>query len=663
MTFPMPLLITFFFFLFPLSLFAAPPDDLFKFRLPEKLGSIVQAYRGSSNETVILIENPRGNPTGQAQIASLLKLLREAGPARDASVAVEGASGPVETSEPFTLFGIDSPELYSAHQKAFVQTLLLTTPKGTLLEELYRKAEDKIFSPELKNFLSHQQAYSEKRLSVFSYCRILAGKMRREGKTVEPASEIAKVLRAGEIEEKISYRKVDEERKSILKRLERTLSPRELDQLAQLGAKLRRGEIPALPYYSFLEERLTPKEKETSPNLLAYLQIVRMNSEISTQALKLEIALAEEELALDLSTESNAKILFELRRQVFLYKKIVHLQLTREEWEEWEASQEPLQAPQIAEKLSELAGVPLSEEEKGEMARLDLRLQNGFRFYEAAIKREKNWVPALLEQMRSRRTQTSIFIAGAFHLPAVAKRLADQKISYLLISPREKEKEAWGESFLLARATPPSVTKLREATSLEIFRALAQSLDDNTLMALVAELRRKSADPKLRQAAAGVSTAESARQFVFSLPETRAHFLTQGKAKETSIVVRQQKEKLAQLFSPYLDQDFASMSVTERLNMMNVVSHPVFQSQLEQLDEAGLLTRSSVKELLENSLKNPALRKGAIRLSPAARDALSQIGVDPNAFASSTHELKLLLEELQLEEDLPRLRSLLDSVK
>ncbi|HXV28583.1 MAG TPA: UTP--glucose-1-phosphate uridylyltransferase, partial [bacterium] len=195
---------------------------------------------------------------------------------------------------------------------------------------------------------------------------------------------------------------------------------------------------------------------ENYPHWMQWLSYRMASQEIDTGSLFQEIAQLEKAVQLALIENKDEKRFLELYENFKLLGKLLHLELTRDEYNQIRLNRERIKPSYLAGELSSLVK-GRSENRLGSFFEkiLKKRSQDGkipnpfasffkeaFHFYEKARTRDRMLVENALKTFANTknagalRPQILVLIAGGFHTEGLTRHLTDRRIPHAVIVPR-----------------------------------------------------------------------------------------------------------------------------------------------------------------------------------------------------------------------------------
>ncbi|MCB4755800.1 MAG: aldo/keto reductase [Elusimicrobia bacterium] len=421
---------------------------------------VVESKRGNG-PAVVLIQDVHLNPEAQGNIAAVLQNLLET-----KQVGVVGVEGAFEAFDfaPFRSYqekqivrdvtdlflqknllsapsfvginspqapplfvGVDSREHHAANVKAYRDSeARLPRVKRQWAEAGRRLKADKerFFNASLKEFDALQDAYRKGEMGLGAYLKRLVAFQ-------EPASlMIDQFLEAFDMESRLDFAQVERERRRVIERLARVLSPAEFNELLTRSLSYRLGKIPYTDFYRAFKDLCQRKgvSLRQAPQFDEYIRYVLLSDGIKSDTLLNDVARWEKGILDELAKTPKEKRLTEASTYLHLVGKLIKFELTPEEWAEYKNVRHPGASRDPGRQLNLDSG----------FRRKDDRLASFESFYEEADLRSQLMLSSIfnLQSVICNLQLCRILVTGGFHTPEIAQRLREKDIGYLIVAPK-----------------------------------------------------------------------------------------------------------------------------------------------------------------------------------------------------------------------------------
>lgn len=462
-------------------------------RVPDQYGSIKETWgpevAGENKPLVIHIQDAHCNYEAQTNISQILDGIMKEYPDQVRLIAVEGSVGVIDTSPfaefsdkeikkevadyfmkkgkitgpeflsitgdyKFTIFGIETKELYDRNYKAFLDSIPFRDESGKYcgyLKNVFSQIKPHIYHPELKEFDSQLDRYHEGETSFLDYVGILKNWAEKQNIKLSEYKNFDLLQKAQMIEEGIDFNIVDKERTQIIDRLGSILGKQELSDLVLKSLHFRLGKLTAAEYYNYLKDIVERQsdtvktvKKEDYPNLFAYIGYVQIHHQMDKSALFDECTQIENRIAEGLFKDDNQRKLFTLSKHVGILQRMFKLELVKEDYQYYKKNKEDFMIASFLSFVKVQAprfGIVFYEEPN--LSKVDENLPVIEEFYEVAIERDPVLINNMLGQMQKEGVNTCVLVTGGFHTKGVTDILKERQIAYAVISPRITKKQEY----------------------------------------------------------------------------------------------------------------------------------------------------------------------------------------------------------------------------
>ncbi|MBI4373210.1 MAG: hypothetical protein HY585_05770, partial [Candidatus Omnitrophica bacterium] len=360
--------------------------------------------------------------------------------------------------------GVDDIALYKRSYEIFRQ-LKLREGEFTKVFEVYEKIlarlEPKIFGGKLRDYVQKKRLWNERSDEILGYFQTLS-ELSKEFLSLDLADprnqfdwpNLTRIVKSREIDPKLSLEKARSERDELLGELNTKLKDRKTRDFLTDGLRYLLEKNDADPFHSWLAGnkpfpnvkslrhffevlRGETKDKKIQllnyPNLLAYGGLLILREEIDASALFKEVGNLEEKLEAKLTQNDEERKLLVFEKDFLLVKRLLALEITRDDDETYQIRKLELSANQLQSRLKSFIPkdirIPALSNEL---------LQLGNEFYILSRKRDE----ALLENTLKLANRSDdprkaiVLITGGFHSEGLTNLLKKRGIPHLVVSPK-----------------------------------------------------------------------------------------------------------------------------------------------------------------------------------------------------------------------------------
>ncbi len=323
--------------------------------LPSEYGTVrnIQTPRGRSSKIVIHIQDVHLHTEAQRYISKAIQSLIQQ--QKINLVGLEGAFGPVslgglpsyenrdsvrkaadyaleqnEIAGPVhaaliqpsavALMGVDDRESYDANVDAYKESAPLLISMKQSIAALRVQLNARMVrdcNPMLLKLLAQKTRYAQGETPIGPYLDFLATQ------TSLP-TELQTFVNALNIEQSLDFQQVEQERASLVTRLESKLNVTETRNLLEYGASCRLGRLGHAQLYGFLMDlcRRHGVTLHQYPAMEAYLHYILLSDGIDGERLVAELAKLETQLSGSLSRNDSERTLLRENRELELVEKL-----------------------------------------------------------------------------------------------------------------------------------------------------------------------------------------------------------------------------------------------------------------------------------------------------------------------------------------------------
>ncbi|MBI1977207.1 MAG: hypothetical protein HYS55_00480, partial [Candidatus Omnitrophica bacterium] len=488
-------------------------SSLYDLTIPDSIGTIQQKFLPTSpNQSqpfVIHIQDAHAHPEAQRNIQAIFEYLAEE--KRIAKVALEGAFGeidpkilnllPVEEvneamaeylvgmgeltgaelfgrkheSVGIGFYGVDDQALYARSFELFQKIKSSERELKRALDfyhQAFERLEFKVLNEKLRTYVQKRRLWNKQRDELLPYLEVLRN-LSKELLNLDLSRprhqfewpNLTRVVKAREVEVRLSLDQARSERAGLLEEIERKLKAGKKraffeDGLRYLIEDSSRGSgtVPdsGKPFESWLStNRLFPNVKslrhffeelyaETKkhdialsnyPNLLTFAGLLIVREEIDATALFKEVSALEIKLEEKLIRNDQEKVFLLLEKDFLLVERLLELGLTRGEFKIYNQRKDEFASRLFQSRLKRFVPkklkVPTLPEETVRMAE---------KFYTLSQKRDhvllQNTLNLSLAPYPLSPSKAIVLITGGFHSEGITSLLREKEIPHLVISPQ-----------------------------------------------------------------------------------------------------------------------------------------------------------------------------------------------------------------------------------
>lgn len=403
----------------------------------------------------------------------------------------------LEAGKDFEAVGIEEASLYKANYEALKTVFGAEKEIDRFFTGFDRKmgqVSSKVFSPETRELINEWQQFEKGRRDFLPYVKNLV----KKAKTILHEDleslfaqvgwpQITRLLVIQKMEKDLNKNQALAERDKLVQFLrDKRVSKPLVDAVVRFEegsisvgrSAAQRGENDISPraVLEHLEREAGPKGFRFSdyPHFSLYAGYVTLKGELDAKALFEEIEYLFTKMLDMLAQEPSQKTLLALYRDGELLRKLLRLELDRNDWRNVLERKNTFGVGPVVARLKEAVASARSQEDSEDrqvMApefanRMAAIIDSAFQFYRLACQREDVFFKQMRSVMTERKIRNAVVITGGFHTRGMSDLFRENDVSYGILTPRLSEKideKLYRASMLQNRDYPFSVSYLAAA--------------------------------------------------------------------------------------------------------------------------------------------------------------------------------------------------------
>ncbi len=453
------------------------PKDIFKLSIPSSWGRIKEVYKGSSEAVIIHIQDAHANYEAQKNIANIIDLLVSEYGINLAGV--EGSVGRLPTElystfpedtvreqasdffvregtfsgpealviskgfeYPLELYGIEDKQLYDNNFEAFKTSLPFKEEAKEYFSYLSRslsRLKEYLYTPEISKLDEKQLAFDLKFLTLNEYCSYLAEKIEKEHLNEDDYPNLLMLVKAIKIEQNLDFVKAEDERTKLLTELTNILSEDDIRKLLDKGLAYKNEQLSASKYLNFVKDLALANKIDFNKykNLDKYIKYAKSYDEIKSFELFNEIEEADAALREKVYENDDQRKLDTLRRGLRVMGRLIDIKMVNKDLSFYKQHQDELKTDAYLDFISEQSDkFGLNIDMPPDISYLDVYIPAWVEFYRVAGLRDDAMIRNTLKIIKEKTQKAAIMVTGGFHTRQLTKKMREQGISYLVITPR-----------------------------------------------------------------------------------------------------------------------------------------------------------------------------------------------------------------------------------
>jgi hypothetical protein len=336
---------------------------------------------------------------------------------------------------PPTLVGVESPDLYHANVAAARECVARRPAVASFLrslDQVLQTQKERIYSPELKLFDKHQKDYHAGREGLAVFSRYVSG---LPGADDRVGAQVNKFLKAMEWESRLSFDRVEAERRTLMDRLAQNLDQKALESLLAQAVSYRAGKQTNGDFFSYLNSlcaktKISLSAYQSFADYMAYVGLIQSIHRID---LLNELAAWEKNVGDSLAKTPEERHLLTLDRDLCLLSQLMENEMSPEAW------------TLFIKRRQEIVSLPGRLRLFGKIQEPPEGIAPLFRphedFCRLAMERNGVLVKNFMGKVESRKATQAVLLTGGFHTAGLQSELSKQGCSTVVITPRIEKME------------------------------------------------------------------------------------------------------------------------------------------------------------------------------------------------------------------------------
>ncbi len=450
------------------------PLTLENLRIPVQHGSLKETF--SAREPIIVhIQDAHANYEAQKHLSGILDYLIRAhdlslilveGGSRNDSLSYMREYAPLEkrqqvaeeflkagkisgenyldltTDYPFTVYGVEKPELYDQNMEAFftiekVQPEALAAIQG--FHQTVTLLKERLYPQEVKDLELKEMEVQAGRIPLATHYQMLSEEAQKRNLLLDEKDvpNLIKFLTASMLEGELDFKVVETERTRFLESLTRALPKPEMDRLLKQSLELKQGLVTPATFYGHLKSHLRPEQASEYPVLARYIEYLALFEAIDHAALFTEVEQLSDRIKGSIFTTKDQRTLGLLAKDIGVLGDLLDLKLTPDSYEYYRTHKAEFRPDKWADGLRALGAKQTPPQTFAlNPGPLNGAIPSMSSFYEIARQRDIAMVENALKRIEEFKVPYAVLIAGGFHTPAFERLFKEKKVSYAVVAPK-----------------------------------------------------------------------------------------------------------------------------------------------------------------------------------------------------------------------------------
>ncbi len=381
---------------------------------------------------------------------SLIKAI----PDKDARERIAGellAEGRMSAGEFFTiisdeddiaLYGVENEELYNKNVESFRKIVEERAFYVSQVDNLLFQLEElskKVYSSGLKALEDASKLHKEGGIGFSDYWGTIEKIAAKKGISTEKYTNITRLIQTIKAEKEINFIKANNERKRLIDELSGTLNKKDLEILVLESIQFKQNKISQADFHWHLINLASSYglNADGYEDLAKFVKYVSSYEQIDIFSLYKEISGLEENIRSKLYRNNDERRLSEWIRFAGLLKGLYSAELDNDGYLSLTVQRDEFNSEKCAEFIKGTCRkYVVSIEEGYDLGNIFKGISKALEFYRIAESRDSAMLSNTLRRMHEEGKHVAVLVTGGYHSKGLAKLMRENKLSYLIVSPK-----------------------------------------------------------------------------------------------------------------------------------------------------------------------------------------------------------------------------------
>ncbi|KJJ84359.1 hypothetical protein OMAG_001822 [Candidatus Omnitrophus magneticus] len=338
------------------------------------------------------------------------------------------------------LWGVEEPAFYIENLKIYRDSLLYKETALRLLgclSNILNPLKQHIFSRQLLLIDNNYDAYKNGSLEFKEYLTFLIHLSQEHKINISDLTNILLLKQTLLEEEKINFKKADNEKEALIKKFKKILSTKEFTEIIAKSLTFKEKQISQNAFYEYLTKKAEASliNNNEFSELKKYSNYNALYEQVDKSEITVELASLETRLRQILYKNDDEKTLAELSKTLTLTKNMFNLSMVNLDYDYYKKNTANFSVNNYTafiKKHADKYGINTALPKDIEM--LDTFREKISKFFDLSFKRDDAFIQNI-KFSKNMDTEISVIITGGFHTENLLTILKEKDISYISIIP------------------------------------------------------------------------------------------------------------------------------------------------------------------------------------------------------------------------------------
>lgn len=345
----------------------------------------------------------------------------------------------INNPDTVTLWGIEETGPYIDNLKAYRKSLENKKTAGqhiTRLASLLGGLKKDVYSDEIIEFERYYGGYVKDEIDFSEFITYIAEKARDSGLRDDLYPNVGLLAKSIKDEKNIDPEKANTERNQLIEMLQKTLSNKEMEELAKKAIHFKEEKINEKEFYEYIarKARSIDVDMKQFQELEKYISYVSAYTDVDKIKITEEIDMLDSILRNKLYVNDEQKELGTLTKNALILEKMLNLTFTRKDYEYYLEKKASFTRESCISFIRKHEKNGAINEIEDALSDLDRLREEASISYEYTFRRDH----AFLKNLKFSPSKTTILITGGFHSRSLKELFKKNNISFVSILPQFK---------------------------------------------------------------------------------------------------------------------------------------------------------------------------------------------------------------------------------
>jgi len=310
----------------------------------------------------------------------------------------------------------------------------------TSIMDIFAKLKPKMYNRHLLALDVKLRAYESEKITFSKYCEHLIFLAEKRGLDVQQYDNLKHFAIVAQLENKVDFDKVDQERNAIFEIFSRKKMSRKYESELRIKTiNYKNGKLTAGEYHAYVVKLAKGRKIDMTnyQNLVMYTSYMNAYEAIDHDKLLKERDILEEDIKATMYENLEQKMLSDLDKTIKKIDGFHQLEMSRDDLQYYYDNQDLFSFSKFLSFIGTYAPrYNIAFDIESNLLELDAHYSDFEEYYRYAKERDTIMNEKTLERMEALQVTIAVQVCGGFHTDGMMRALKKQNISFLVLAPR-----------------------------------------------------------------------------------------------------------------------------------------------------------------------------------------------------------------------------------